>query len=177
MYQRFGLSYDKDKDRFMYYGSVVRYFSDPISQDHTNAFFYKDGVVDLKPVRNASGQLTGLEVASSQEFAARAKRHDEAEIAMGASGIGEAGCYEGGDPALSDDSLERYSEFGVSYNEETKNYLYEGKDIYYFYDPNGMAYINYGVTNGVAIKVVRGKNHKIEKIVRMTADEIKEALQ
>ena len=176
IYNEFGLSYDKDKDRFLYDGNIVRYFNDAISEDSTNAFFYEDGTVDLKPIRNSSGKLTGLEIASDKEFAERTKKNDELKSQIQDSGIGEAGSFELGEPDTSDDSLAGYSEYGVSYNAETKRFMFDGKDIYFFYDSDGATYVNYDVKNGVSVKVVRDKTKKIEKIDVMTDDEVKELL-
>lgn len=177
IYNEFGLSYDKDKDRFLYDGNIVRYFNDTISEDSTNAFFYEDGTVDLKPIRNSSGKLTGLEIASDKEFAERTKKNDELKSQIQDSGIGEAGSFELGEPDTSDDSLAGYSEYGVSYNAETKRFMFDGKDIYFFYDSDGATYVNYDVKNGVSVKVVRDKTKKIEKIDVMTDDEVKELLK
>lgn len=177
VYKEFGLNYDKDKDRFIYDGQVVRYFSDAVTEDDTNAFFHEDGVIDLKPIRNSSGKLTRLEVASDEEFANRTKKHNEEKSMVQASAISEVGSYEDGEPDTSDDSLKDYSEFGISYNAETKSYVYHDKDVYFFYDPDGSAYINYSVTEGVSIKTVRDQNHKIEKIAVMADDEVKEFLK
>lgn len=177
IYNEFGLSYDKDKDRFLYDGNIVRYFNDVINEDIANAFFYEDGTVDLKPIRNSSGKLTELEIASDKEFAERTKKNDEVKSQIQNSGIGEAGSFELGEPDTSDDSLAGYSEYGVSYNAETKRFMFDGKDIYFFYDSDGATYVNYDVTNGVSIKVVRDKSKKIEKIDVMTDDEVKGLLK
>ncbi len=177
IYNEFGLNYDKDKDRFVYDGKVVRYFSDTIGEDGTNAFFHEDGEIDLKPIRNSLGKLTGLQMASNEEFADRTKKHNEEKSMFESSGISEVGSYEAGEPNTADDSLAGYSDVGISYNAETKSYVYDGKDVYFVYDPDGVAYVNYDVTNGISIKAVRDKNHKIEKIAVMADNEVKEFLK
>ncbi|QQR29485.1 hypothetical protein I5Q82_15810 [Acutalibacter muris] len=48
IYNEFGLSYDKDKDRFLYDGNIVRYFNDTISEDSTNAFDGSNAVASCR---------------------------------------------------------------------------------------------------------------------------------
>ena len=60
VYEPYGMSYDVEKDRFFYAGQMVRYFKDTVSADHTNGFYYADGVIDVKPVRDSGGALIGL---------------------------------------------------------------------------------------------------------------------
>lgn len=65
------------------------------------------------------------------------------------SGISEVEGYEACEPDTLDDSLAGYSDVGISYNAETKSYVYDGKYVYFFYDPDGSTYVNY---NGSQLK-------------------------
>lgn len=172
IYEEFGLTYNKDKDRFFYNGNMVRYFSDAISEENTNSFFYEDGTIDLNPIRNSSGELTGLEIASEEEFAARTSKYNAAMQSFDASGT----AHEEGNPDMPDDSLDRYSEFGISYDMTTEKWVYDGQQIYFFYDPKGATYIDYSAVDGVSIKVVRDKNQNIEKIIQISTDEVEQIL-
>ena len=176
IYKEYGLSYDKDKDRFFYDGNMVRYFSDTVSKENTNAFFYEDGVIDLNPIRDSSGKLMGLEIASDEEFAARTEKFNEINATLQSIGASESGAYEGGDPGIVDDSLEGYEEFGVSYDTKMQKWVYERQQIYFFYDPNGITYIDGSVVDGVSLRVVRDENQNIEKIIETTADEVNQIL-
>lgn len=176
IYKEYGLSYDKDKDRFFYDGNMVRYFSDTVSKENTNAFFYEDGVIDLNPIRDSSGKLMGLEIASDEEFAARTEKFNEINATLQSIGASESGAYEGGDPGIVDDSLEGYEEFGISYDTKMQKWVYERQQIYFFYDPNGITYIDGSVVDGVSLRVVRDENQNIEKIIETTADEVNQIL-
>lgn len=46
VYEPYGMTYDKEKDRFFYDGQVVRYFKDQVNAENANSFFFEDGVVD-----------------------------------------------------------------------------------------------------------------------------------
>ena len=47
VYEPYGMTYDKEKDRFYYDGQVVRYFKDQVNAENANSFFFEDGVVDV----------------------------------------------------------------------------------------------------------------------------------
>lgn len=68
IYDPYGMTYDKEKDRFFYNGQMVRYFKDQVSAENTNSFFFEDGVVDVEPIRNTNGTLTGLKQSSGRRF-------------------------------------------------------------------------------------------------------------
>ena len=50
VYEPYGMTYDKEKDRFFYDGQVVRYFKDQVNAENANSFFFEDGVVDVELV-------------------------------------------------------------------------------------------------------------------------------
>lgn len=69
VYSKYGLIYDREKDRFFYNGQLVRFFADKLDEDgYCNTFSYTDGDVDLRGVRNDKYELTGIEVVSREEF-------------------------------------------------------------------------------------------------------------
>lgn len=69
VYEQYGLTYDKEKDRFFYDGKMVRFFRDITDAAGTiNGFSYNDGVVDLQGVRDASYKLIGLKKVSQKKL-------------------------------------------------------------------------------------------------------------
>lgn len=76
IYAPYGMTYDTEKDRFFYNGQVVRYFKDQISSNETNGFSYDDGVIDVEPIRDESGTLTGLKQSSDADFNAHTKEQE-----------------------------------------------------------------------------------------------------
>ena len=127
-------SRDKVKDRFFYNGKIVRYFKDQESAENTNSFFFGDGVVDVEPIRNASGILTGLKQSSDADFNAKTEKHEEMKVEFEKVGIdANSSCCELGDPNYCDDSL----------------------------------YCDSSANDGINLKVIRDKNHNIEKLVKM----------
>lgn len=174
IYEQFGLTYDSEKDRFFYDGKMVRYFSDKISEENTNAFFYEDGTIDLKPVRDTSGSLTGLAIASDEEFADRTTKQNELKEELKSSGIADnANSYELGNPDEKDNTLDGYVEYGLSYDTSTQTWMYDKNAIHFFYDAeNGTTYIDHGVPEGLNLKVIRDKKGNFEKFEHMTDTEV-----
>ena len=76
IYAPYGMTYDTEKDRFFYNGQVVRYFKDQISSNETNGFSYDDSVIDVEPIRDESGTLTGLKQSSDADFNAHTKEQE-----------------------------------------------------------------------------------------------------
>lgn len=173
IYETYGMSYDKEKDRFFYNGHMVRYFKDQVSADDTNAFFFDDGVVDVEPIRDANGTLTGVKQSSDVNFKARTGREEEIKAEFEAAGItGVNSSFELGDQNDRDDSLDAYTAFGVSYDKTFDNWMYEGKIIHILYDADHNIYYNDSVNDGINIKVIRDKKGNIEKLEEADEQEL-----
>lgn len=138
-YEPYGMTYDKEKDRFFYEGQTVRYFKDQINAEHANSFFFEDGVVDVEPIKDTNGTLTGLKQSSDADFKARTEKQEEIKSELAAAGItGNSGSFELGDPNYRDNSLDAYTTFGIFYDQTSGNWIYDGKIIHILYnaDPN-----------------------------------------
>ena len=174
-YEPYGMTYDKEKDRFFYDGQTVRYFKDQVNAEHANSFFFDDGVVDVEPIKDTNGTLTGLKQSSDADFKARTEKQEEIKAEFDAAGItGNSGSFEMGDPNYRDDSLDAYTAFGVSYDKTSDNWMYEGKVIHIFYDAGHNIYCDNGASNGINLKVIRDKNGNIEKLVETEAQELEQ---
>ena len=46
-YESYGMTYDKENDRFSYNGQIVRCFKDQLSSEDTRSFFFDGGVIDV----------------------------------------------------------------------------------------------------------------------------------
>ncbi|HJC25700.1 MAG TPA: hypothetical protein H9761_18725 [Candidatus Eisenbergiella merdavium] len=175
VYEPYGMTYDEEKDRFFYQGQMVRCFKDQVSAEHTNAFFFDEGTVDVEPVRDTKGALIGLEQSSDADFRARTEKQAEIEAEFDAAGIaGESGSFELGDPDWRDDSLDAYTAFGVSYDKASENWIYDGRVIHILYDADHNTYCNNGVNNGIDLKVIRDKNGNVERLVEAEAQELEQ---
>lgn len=175
IYEPYGMTYDKEKDRFFYDGQTVRYFKDQVSAENANSFFFEDGVVDVEPIKDTNGTLTGLKQSSDADFKARTEKQEEIKSEFDAAGItGNSGSFELGDPNYRDDSLDAYTAFGVSYDKTSDNWMYEGKVIHILYDAGHNTYCDNGVSNGINLKVVRDKNGNIEKLMKTEANELEQ---
>lgn len=175
IYEPYGMTYNKEKDRFFYNGQVVRYFKDQVSAEHANAFYFDDGTVDVEPIRDTKGNLTGVEQSSDADFKARTEKQAEIKAKFDATGVtGESGSFELGDLNYRDDSLDTYIAFGVSYDQSTKKWMYDAKAIHILYDADYNTYCNNSVNDGVNLKVIRDKNGNIEKLVETEEHELEQ---
>ena len=175
IYEPYGMTYDTEKDRFFYNGQVVRYFKDQINSNETNGFSYDDGVIDVEPIRDEDGTLTGLKQSSDADFNARTKEQEALKAELEKAGItAGSGSFEQGDPNYSDDSLDAYTEFGVSYDKTSNQWMYGEKPIYILYDEEHYTFCDKGVSDGVSLNVVRDKDGNIEKLVSVDKGELEQ---
>lgn len=175
IYEPYGMTYDQEKDRFFYNGQMVRYFKDQVNAEYTNSFFFEDGVVDVEPIRDTNGTLTGLKQSSEADFKARTEKQEEIKAEFDAAGMtGNSGSFELGDPNYRDDSLDAYTAFGVSYDQATQKWMYDGKIIHILYDADHNTYCDSSAGDGINLKVVRDKSGNIEKLMETEAQELEQ---
>ena len=173
IYEPYGMTYDKENNRFSYNGQIVRCFNDQLSAEDTRSFFFDGGVIDVESVRDDNGTLTGVKQSSDADFKARTEQHDKLRAEFEAAGLtGDSDCFEIGNSDELDKSLEAYAEFGVSYDQTAHTWMYDGKAIHIFYDAGYTTYYDNGVSNGVNLKVDRDKNGNNEKLVETDAQEL-----
>ena len=175
IYEPYGMTYDTEKDRFFYNGQVVRYFKDQINSNETNGFSYDDGVIDVEPIRDKDGTLTGLKQSSDADFNARTKEQEALKAELEKAGItAGSGSFEQGDLNYRDDSLDAYTEFGVSYDKTFNHWMYGEKPIYILYDKEHYTFCDKGVSDGVSLNVIRDKAGNIEKLVSVDKGELEQ---
>ena len=178
IYEPYGMTYDQEKDRFFYKSQMVRYFKDQVSPENANSFFYEDGVVDVEPIRDANGSLTGLKQSSDADFNARTEMQKELKAEFDAAGItGNSGSFELGDPNYRDDSLDAYTAFGVSYDQPTQKWMYDSKPIHILYDADHSTYCDNSASDGINLKVIRDKNGNIETLTETDIQELEQYVQ
>lgn len=198
IYEKFGLTYDSKKDSFFYNSEIVRFFTDTLdSEGNLNSFVRYDGTIDIKAIRNKQYTLTGIEVASKEEYDQRTTRIQAAmknssnlvqenlskdynsNSAIGmvteegdkkiANGVSDSN--ELGDPNYNNDFLNEYIDYGISYSKNNNQWFYEGKPIHYLIDGDNKIFVDNtsnSVKNGVLLKVLRNEDGKIEKLVQIS---------
>ena len=171
IYEQYGMTYNQEKDLFIYDNKIVRYFNDTeagegYTADYTK-FDYADYnvAIDVVAVRDAAGKLTGLAPVSKEDFDLRTESFNELNNMQGDaqedyngvssaengnatedSGIVEGGSglsTEAGNPNEQDTALNEYSSYGVSYDGENKCWVYENKPIHYFSDGDYLTFSDY----------------------------------
>lgn len=144
-YEPYGLEF-RAADELYYNGQLVRYFEDhyPVGESGTAGrdHYNKNGVIDVYAVRDfsgitpgedrsfdPSGLLTGLRLASQQEFNAL----DTAWLENP-----ETAAYAAESAAVSPDEMANlyavYEPFGMTYDKTTDKLTYNGQSVRYFCD-------------------------------------------
>ena len=129
--------------------------------------------MDVEPIKDANGTLTGLKQSSYADFKALTEKQEETKSELAAAGItGNSGSFELGDPNYRDDSLDAYATFGISFDKASDNWMYDGKIIHILYDADHNTYCDNSASDGINIKVIRDKNDNIEKLVETETQEL-----
>ena len=132
-------------------------------------------MIDVEPIRDESGALTGLKQSSDADFNAHTKEQEALKTELGKAGITtDSGSFEQGDPNDHDDSLDAYTEFGVSYDKASNHWVYGKKPVYILYDKDHCTFCNKGVSDGVSLNVVRDENGNIERLVPVDKEELEQ---
>ena len=67
IYEPYGMTYDKENNRFSYNGQIVRCFNDQLSAEDTRSFFFDGGVIDVESIRDDNGNLIGVKQSSDAD--------------------------------------------------------------------------------------------------------------
>lgn len=194
IYEKYGLTYDQKTDSFYYDGKLVRYFSDKLNSSGTyNSFTRSNGVIDLKAVRNANYELTGIASVSQEEYDRRTESIKRAQNASTISAAqengsanniggststveagetdntlnGPASAFSEGDPNYVDNSLSAYLNYGVFYDKANKQWTFDNEPIHYLSDGDNATYVDNSenaTKYGVSLEVIRKADGQIEKL-------------
>jgi beta-lactamase regulating signal transducer with metallopeptidase domain len=195
VYEKYGLTYEKETDNFYYDGKMVRYFSDKLDAEGAyNAFTRSDGVVDLMAVRNADYELTGISPVSQEVYDKHTESMKNAQNVQGAvqengsinktsgaisviensgnnnSTNGSASAFYEGEPNYADTSLGAYLSYGVTYNMTNKQWIFDNRPIHYLNDEGNVTFVDNSdntIRNGVSLEVIRKSNGEIEKLIEI----------
>ena len=119
--------------------------------------------------------LTGLKQSSDADFHTRTQKQEALQAELKKAGItAESGSFEQGDPDWRDDSLDAYSEFGVSYDRTSGRWMYGQTPVYILYDRDHCTFCDKGAEGGVSLNVVRDKDGNIEKLVLEDREELEQ---
>lgn len=75
--EKYGVVYDAEKDLILYEGKKVRWLIDNQIDDLYRAFEMPDGEIDLYTVRGSDYQVTGVRVATQEEYDERTRMDEE----------------------------------------------------------------------------------------------------
>jgi len=186
-YRPFGLVHDSRSNRLYFHGEPVRFFEDIVSENHRMRWPFRDGSVDVRAVRDAGGELVGVEAFSRQEFDDRtpalAGAIFELQISRSIRPAAtrrtdtlRTGTRREDNPAL-DRRITRalartyavYRPFGLAFDSDSGWFYFHGESIDFFEDPaQGRRSGTYraGGLNVAAVRDGRGRLVGVEAFSR-----------
>jgi hypothetical protein len=193
-YTAYGMTYDMEHDLFWYNEKVVRYFYDAHAgrafTPNYSLFDFEDydKAVDLTAIY-IDGKLSSLSPASNDAFAQRTEsilQAQKKQEQMQSSNVDTAGSY---DPNYKDTTFDYLKEYGVSYDDISKSWVFNGQSIGFLIDEGYQTYVNIPVddtdsdfaekveeANGVFLKVTRKTDGSINEIIELTPNDAVKAL-
>jgi hypothetical protein len=183
VYEKYGLSYDMTTDVFRYNEQIVRFFADQLDNEGQYVTFTRPhGEVDLRAIRNDNHELISIEPVPQEEFDRRTETMHSVKqgssISDGEQGASQSTTNGGNsgepfttqvdpNPNTVDETLNAYVDFGVSYDQANRQWVFDEKPIQFLFDDGYSTYIHTTVDNGISLHVVRDDNGHIEKLVEM----------
>lgn len=145
IYEKYGMTYNATKNELSYSGKLVRWFEDyyPLGENDKAGidFFNEQGIVDVYAIRDFTtfekdsdgaidprGKLVGLKEFTQKEFDVR----DVDAIKNPTSSSASSG--EPLSSAEVNTMLSEYKDFGVTYDEKTNQWFFNGEKVRYFRD-------------------------------------------
>ena len=174
-YADFGLTVSEDGTELLYEGRPVRLFADEKSD--TEAFYLDEaGALDLSAVRNAAGELTGLERISSQE--AQAYYEDFFAEELGGAAPQEQDTVTVRESVQDGpNKYEKYEPFGVTYSAADGALYQDGQRVKFLTDQSageGDRALWTDAAGAVNLKVKRDAFGRITGIDRLSDEKARE---
>lgn len=159
-YQSYGLIYNEQENRLYYNGELVRYFEDIVSANYYLKWPSQNGTVDVYAERNASGELTGVNPFSQQEFSDRTPSLKTAicELEISNTIDGYTGDVEKMVKERIAEAYEVYRQYGLTYDRESDRLYYNGELVGYFEDKQINHFFGPFEDSPIKIAAVRDEN-------------------
>lgn len=190
----YGVSYDADEDAIYYKGKTVRWLIDEQVDGTYKAIQMPEGEIDLYTVRAEDYKLTGVRVATQEEYEERTRKDEAARLEMEAAGETAIMIEDIVSEALVDEQVEstyavegyyaepekkirEYRENGIDYDSKTGCWMWQGKMVYYLMDENGSICQNgskEAKENKIYILVKRNGDGSVKEVKQITAEEVME---
>ena len=133
-------------------------------------------MIDVEPIRDEDGTLTGLKQSSDADFNARTKEQEalKAELGKRRELRPEVVALNKAIQIIVMTVWTHTPKFGVSYDKSSNHWMYGEKPIYILYDKEHYTFCDKGVSDGVSLNVVRDKAGNIEKLVSVDKGELEQ---
>lgn len=182
IYEKYGLTYDEDKDMFFYNGKTVRCFFDKLNDKNSFYFIIRpSGEINTKALRNEENELIGITVVSKEEFEKVfgklfGERNNNQVAVQENKSIPNNVTKENYDKSRKDKIAKDYSiyeEYGLTYDKDKDMFYYKGEAVRSFFDKlNIDSYFFITRPKGnIDIKALRNEENKLIGIASVSKEE------
>ncbi|QUH29972.1 M56 family metallopeptidase [Vallitalea guaymasensis] len=180
IYEKFGLTYNEDEDKFYYNNKTVKCFFDKLSDEKNYYFIIRpSGELNLKALRNKNNELIGITLVSKHEV----------EKIFGSTESNQIPVPKQEDKSISDNIVEEnkdnkptdkianeyslYEKYGLTYEKDEDMFYYDGKTVKSFFDKkDDNSYFLFTRPNGlVNIKAIRNEANYLVGIIKVSKKE------
>ncbi|WP_331620041.1 hypothetical protein, partial [Vallitalea guaymasensis] len=176
IYEKFGLTYNEDEDKFYYNNKTVKCFFDKLSDEKNYYFIIRpSGELNLKAIRNKSNELIGITLVSKHEaekiFGSTKNNQIPVHKSISDNIVEENKDNKQTDKIANDYSI--YEKYGLTYEKDEDMFYYDGKTVKSFFDKkDDNSYFLFTRPNGlVNIKAIRNEANDLVGIIKVSKKE------
>ncbi|MDO5345882.1 MAG: hypothetical protein Q4E91_09065 [Lachnospiraceae bacterium] len=172
--EKYGISYDADRDRLLYQGKTVRWLIDEQINDTYVAIQMPEGEIDVYTVREADYALSGVRIATQEEYDARTRKEERTYTYVRDRAEETASARDW----YEEESMEKrreYEAYGIGYDAAEGFWTWQGKAIYLLMDEDGSMCQNgseEAKKNKIYILVRRDADGSVSEVKQITVEEV-----
>lgn len=187
----YGVTYDAYSDTLYYQGKTVRWLIDRQIGDTYKSIQMPEGEIDVYTVREDDYRLTGVRIATQEEYDQRTKEMEALETAVVTEDVvsnyaeqkdtvenavetAEGTCVVG-DNLNSEIKIQEYKQNGIDLDSATGSWMWHGKEVHLLMDEDGSFYQNgskEAKDNKTYLIVKREDDGKIKAVKQITMEEV-----
>lgn len=169
-YKELGISYDEEKNMFVYQGQTVGYFYDEFGKNQFNRFVNASGEIGIQIIRNSNYKICSIKEVDVDQY----RNNDTFAVEQN---------FEAGEKSKTEEafelnylaeefSLSDYNEFDFEYNESIGCWEYNGKKIKILYDQEKGVCLNQAINDAEAIYIVIERNSDKSSVKEVSYNEM-----
>lgn len=177
IYEKYGLTYNEEKDMLFYNGEAVNFFVDQKDKEGKNyTLVTKSGTVGIgvKAVRNGKNELTGIRLMSEEEYDVNAPfKYVNPNNNNNNNNNKSSDLRTQNKKEKIKDEYSIYEKYGLIYNKEKDMLFYNGESVKLFIDEKdkGASFFVTRPNGSISIKASRNQDAELIGIALMSDEE------